>query len=81
MFKGLFTAAAKFVGKILMVKIAGGGYLQINGKRFYFLSTAITGNTTLTTVPANSFAFTTNATGGDKIFRADGTKWQIYTGA
>jgi hypothetical protein len=82
MIKGLYTAVVKFVGRVLTVKIAANGYLSINGKRLYVFSTAVTGNTTLATgIPANSFAFTTHATGGDKIFRADGTKWQVYTGA
>ena len=79
---GLFGASLKFVGKVLKAKIATNGYLEVNGKRIYFLTSAVTGNTTAAAnVPANSFAFTSHATGGGKIFYADGTKWQVYTGA
>jgi hypothetical protein len=42
----------------------------------YFLTTAITANTTTTSVPVGSLATTTNATGLGKLFIADGTKWQ-----
>jgi hypothetical protein len=42
----------------------------------YFLTTAITANTTTTTAPIGSLATTTNATGLGKLFIADGTKWQ-----
>lgn len=43
----------------------------------YFLTTAITANTTTTSVPVGSLATTTNATGLGKLFIADGTKWQF----
>ncbi len=43
----------------------------------YILSTAITANSTLTSVPAGSLGITTNATGLGKLFYADGTKWQF----
>jgi hypothetical protein len=43
----------------------------------YFLTTAITANTTVTTVPAGSLATTTNATGLGKLFISDGAKWQF----
>ena len=42
----------------------------------YFLTTAITANTTTTTAPVGSLATTTNATGTGKLFISDGTKWQ-----
>jgi len=42
----------------------------------YFLTTAITANTTTTTAPKGSLATTTNATGTGKLFISDGTKWQ-----
>jgi len=42
----------------------------------YFLSTAITANSTTTSAPAGSLATTTNATGLGKLFISDGTKWQ-----
>ena len=42
----------------------------------YFLTTAITANSTATTAPVGSLATTTNATGLGKLFISDGTKWQ-----
>lgn len=42
----------------------------------YFLTSAITANTTTTTAPKGSLATTTNATGTGKLFISDGTKWQ-----
>jgi Na+/H+ antiporter NhaC len=42
----------------------------------YFLTTAITANSTTTTAAVGSLATTTNATGLGKLFIADGTKWQ-----
>ena len=42
----------------------------------YFLSTAITANSTTTTAPVGSLATTTNATGTGKLFISDGAKWQ-----
>lgn len=44
---------------------------------FYFLTTAITANSTTTTAPAGSFGVTSNATGIGKLFYSDGTKWQF----
>lgn len=42
----------------------------------YFLTGAITANSTTTTAPKGSIATTTNATGAGKLFVSDGTKWQ-----
>ncbi len=42
----------------------------------YFLSTAITANSTTTSAPAGSLGTTTYATGLGKLFISDGTKWQ-----
>jgi len=42
----------------------------------YFLTGAITANTTTTTAPKGSLATTTNATGTGKLFISDGSKWQ-----
>jgi len=42
----------------------------------YFLTTAITANSTTTSAPVGSLATTSNATGLGKLFIADGTKWQ-----
>jgi hypothetical protein len=43
----------------------------------YFLTGAITANTTTTTAPKGSIATTTNATGTGKLFVSDGAKWQF----
>lgn len=43
----------------------------------YFLSTAITANTTTTTAPKGSIGTTSNATGAGKLFISDGSKWQF----
>lgn len=43
----------------------------------YFLTTAITANTTTTSAPKGSIATTTNATGAGKLFVSDGSKWQF----
>lgn len=43
----------------------------------YFLTTAITANTTTTTAPKGSIGTTSNATGAGKLFVSDGAKWQF----
>lgn len=43
----------------------------------YFLTTAVTANSTTTSAPVGSLATTTNATGTGKLFISDGTKWQF----
>jgi hypothetical protein len=47
-----------------------------SGAGFYALTTAITGNTTTTTVAKGSLGITTNTTGVGHLFYSDGTKWQ-----
>lgn len=42
----------------------------------YFLTSAITANSTTTSAPVGSLATTTSATGLGKLFISDGTKWQ-----
>ena len=42
----------------------------------YFLTGAITANSTTTSAPKGSLATTTNATGTGKLFISDGSKWQ-----
>jgi hypothetical protein len=53
-----------------------GSYTTFGAVRIYGFSTAITANTTTTSPPAGSIAFTTNATGRGRVFYSDGTKWQ-----
>ena len=43
----------------------------------YFLTSAITANSTTTTAPKGSIGTTSNATGAGKLFVSDGTKWQF----
>jgi len=43
----------------------------------YFLTTAITANTTTTAAPTGSIGTTSNATGAGKLFISDGSKWQF----
>lgn len=76
MLKGIFNNLVRWAQNILVVTIAAGGYISINGKRLYVLNTAITANSTPTTAPAGSFAVTTHATGLNSIFRSDGSAWQ-----
>lgn len=61
--------AAKSVGGSVLTFASGAG--------IYFLTTAITANTTTTTAPAGSIGVTTNATGVGKMFISDGAKWQF----
>ena len=43
----------------------------------YFLTTAITANSTTTSAPKGSIGTTSNPTGAGKLFVSDGTKWQF----
>lgn len=43
----------------------------------YFLTTAITANSTTTTAPKGSIGTTSNSTGAGKLFVSDGSKWQF----
>jgi hypothetical protein len=43
----------------------------------YFLTTAITAGSTVTTAPAGSLATTTNATGAGKLFTSVAGKWEF----
>lgn len=55
---------------------AAGPVVQNATAGLYFLTTAITANSTTTTAPVGSLATTTNATGTGKLFISDGSKWQ-----
>lgn len=76
--KGLGGTFVRAVKRILEIGHDDAGYITVNGKRFYVLPTAITANVTTTTAPAGSEARTTHATGRDKIFTSDGSKWQAF---
>lgn len=62
----------------LVITEAEIGVLKVGstGAQFVCLTTAITANTTTTTLPVGSLATTTNATGLGKLFISDGSKWQ-----
>lgn len=61
---------------------AVGNYVSYeNGLKHYSLTTAITGNVTVTAAVSGSRATTSNATGLGKNFRSDGSKWQDIAGA
>lgn len=74
--RGINGALVSFIGAVLTVVLESAGYVDIMGKRFYFLSVAITANVTTTTAPIGAVGFTTHATGRTSAFYSDGTKWQ-----
>ncbi len=53
-----------------------GSYITAGAVRIYGFSTAITADTTTTSAPAGSIAYTSNATGRGRVFYSDGSKWQ-----
>lgn len=61
--------AAKSLGGTVLLSATGAG--------LYFLTTAVTANTTTTDAPAGSIGVTTNSTGVGKLFISDGAKWQF----
>jgi len=58
-------------------KLGGSTLVADSGAGLYFLTTAVTANTTTTTAPAGSIGVTTNATGLGDLFISDGAKWQF----
>ncbi len=65
-------------GNVDAAKLLGGSILTASsGAGLYFLTTAVTANSTTTTAPAGSIGVTTSATGLGKMFISDGTKWQF----
>lgn len=65
-------------GNTNSAKSVGGSTLTFaSGAGIYFLTTAITANSTTTTAPKGSIGVTTNATGVGKMFISDGAKWQF----
>ena len=78
---GAVTAASATVSGAVtagtVTSTASSGVIAANANGgVYFLSTAITANTT-TTASAGSLGLTSNATGRGKLFVSDGTKWQF----
>lgn len=80
--KGIGGTFVKAVGRLLKIGHDNTGYIDINGKRVFGLTGAVTAGVTSivdTATPgavAGSFGFTTNATGKTKWFVSDGTLWQ-----
>jgi len=72
------TGASVFNGGVIAntVQTTGSSAASNLTAGLYFLTTAITANSTTTSAPVGSLATTTNATGLGKLFIADGTKWQ-----
>ena len=65
-------------GNVDAAKLLGGSILTASsGAGLYFLTTAVTANSTTTTAPAGSLAATSHATGLGKLFISDGSKWQF----
>ena len=65
-------------GNVDAEKLLGGNTLTAStGAGLYFLSIAVTANTTTTTAAKGSIGVTTNATGVGKLFISDGAKWQF----
>lgn len=65
-------------GNVDAEKLLGGNTLTAStGAGLYFLSIAVTANTTTTTAVKGSIGVTTNATGVGELFISDGAKWQF----
>lgn len=78
--RGAGGALIQFVGYVLTIVTNSSGYLTINGKVIYALTTAISVGDAIpgAAAVAGSLAFTTHATGRGQIFISDGTYWQDY---
>lgn len=76
--KGIGTTYVKIRDRILELFHDDAGYINLGGKRFVILTSAITPNSTTTSHPVGSFAITTHATGRLKLFVSDGTYWQKF---
>ena len=62
-------------GNVDEAKSVGGSALNFDsGAGIYFLTTAVTANSTNTTAPAGSIGVTTSATGVGKMFISNGSK-------
>jgi hypothetical protein len=68
--------AARAVSMQVRTDGVGDYILHVNGAKEYFFTTAITANSTTTTAASGTWARTSNATGNNKAFVSDGSKWQ-----
>lgn len=75
-FESVTVAGAMSAGSVVSTAASGAVASNANAG-VYILSTAITANTTTTSVPVGSLGITTNATGRGKLFYSDGSKWQF----
>lgn len=85
------TAASKFSYGLDLYSAAIGSYQPVSygtadlrfssGGLFVSLTTAITANSTTTSLAAGTLGKTTHATGVASLFRSDGTKWQYLVNA
>lgn len=69
------TASVDSSGNVIGPGVTG-TYVMFGAVRIYGFSTAITADSTVTTAPAGSIGFTSNATGRGRLFYSDGSKWQ-----
>lgn len=80
-------SARTTAGASLSMGFAGASYMNLpNGKKVWFLTTAVTANSTADDAVAvgpvaGDYAVTSHATGIASIFRSDGTVWQFLTNA
>ena len=76
---GTITAGVSNIAGVVSTSFTSTGNAAVsNGVAgLYFLSTAITANSTVTTAPKGSIGTTSNATGAGKLFISDGSKWQF----
>lgn len=77
-FQTLTVTGASTLGAVTVTSISSSSTAAASNETasLYFLTTAITANSTTTSASVGSLATTTNATGLGKLFISDGTKWQ-----
>jgi hypothetical protein len=63
----------------VQIKCNPDGTVSIGNKNWKFITSAITANSTTTSLAAGTFGSTSHATGRDKIFVSDGSKWQNFS--
>lgn len=78
-FDSLTVTGASTLGATTATSLTAAGDTAVQNAvaGLYFLTTAITANSTTTTAPKGSIGTTSNATGAGKLFVSDGTKWQF----
>lgn len=74
---GAITTTGALTGGTMVSTDSAGTIASNANGAIVFLSTAITANSTTTSLTAGTIAFTKNATGVGKAFVSDGTKFQF----